>query len=185
MSANRAAGICRLGFTRYALSISVERPTFLLEMSQSPFMNKKGPDFLQFDSPWFFDPGTIRLPSPPEGLSVEEAARRSRAGQMAQPYILETEFERRLHLQPVFGAERDESGRTACARECVHTQDDGIHAVQTLSQTHCHAGPGRRFAREVLLSISTEDADHGGGLAPTLAATMRRRLDGCRRAACS
>jgi hypothetical protein len=66
MSANRAAGICRLGFTRYALSISVERPTFLLEMSQSPFMNKKGPDFLQFDSPWFFDPGTIRLPSPPE-----------------------------------------------------------------------------------------------------------------------
>lgn len=61
-------------------------------------MNKKGPDFLQFDSPWFFDPGTIRLPSPPEGLSVEEAARRLRAGQMAQPYILETEFERRLHF---------------------------------------------------------------------------------------
>lgn len=61
-------------------------------------MNKKGPSFLQFDSPWFFDPGTIRLPSPPDGLSAEEAVQRFRAGQLAQPYILETESERRLHF---------------------------------------------------------------------------------------
>lgn len=61
-------------------------------------MNKKGPSFLEFASPWCFDPGTIRLPSPPDGLSVEEAARRLREGQLGQPYILETESERRLHF---------------------------------------------------------------------------------------
>lgn len=61
-------------------------------------MNKKGPSFLQFASPWFFDPGTVRLPSPPDGLSAEEAARRLKEGQLEQPYILETESERRLHF---------------------------------------------------------------------------------------
>ena len=61
-------------------------------------MNKKGPSFLQFESPWYFDPGTIRLPSPPDGLSAEEAAQCLRAGQLTQPYILETESERRLHF---------------------------------------------------------------------------------------
>lgn len=61
-------------------------------------MTKKTVSFLQFDSPWFFDPGTIRLPSPPEGLSSEEIARRLKHGELEQPYILETASERRLHF---------------------------------------------------------------------------------------
>jgi spermidine synthase len=80
-------------------------------------MNKKGPSFLQFASPWFFDPGTIRLPSPPDGLSAEEAARRMREGQLAQPYILETESERRLHF-------------TQCAVQSVMSLDEP-HALVT------------------------------------------------------
>jgi spermidine synthase len=61
-------------------------------------MTKKTVSFLQFDSPWWFDPGTIRLPSPPAGLSSEEAARRLKYGELVQPYILETAEERRLHF---------------------------------------------------------------------------------------
>jgi len=61
-------------------------------------MNPNKLSFLQFASPWFFDPGIIRLPSPPEGLSEEEIARRLMDGELAQPYILETESERRLHF---------------------------------------------------------------------------------------
>lgn len=61
-------------------------------------MNPKKLSFLQFASPWFFDPGIIRLPSPPEGLSEAEIARRLVDGELAQPYILETGSERRLHF---------------------------------------------------------------------------------------
>jgi spermidine synthase len=63
-------------------------------------MNKKQLSFLQFASPWFFDPGTIRLPSPPDGLSPAEIARRLMDGKLTQPYILETDSERRLHFTP-------------------------------------------------------------------------------------
>ena len=61
-------------------------------------MNPKKLSFLQFASPWFFDPGIIRLPSPPEGVSEEEITRRLVDGELEQPYILETESERRLHF---------------------------------------------------------------------------------------
>lgn len=61
-------------------------------------MTHKTVSFLQFNSPWFFDPGTIRLPSPPAGLSREEIARRLKDGELMQPYILETASERRLHF---------------------------------------------------------------------------------------
>lgn len=61
-------------------------------------MTNKTVSFLQFNSPFFFDPGTIRLPSPPAGLSNEEIARRLRDGELMQPYILETASERRLHF---------------------------------------------------------------------------------------
>jgi len=61
-------------------------------------MIKKPLTFLQFASPWFFDPGTVRLPSPPEGMSCEEVSRRLLAGELMQPYILETDSERRLHF---------------------------------------------------------------------------------------
>ncbi|HWK48512.1 MAG TPA: hypothetical protein VNR40_01435, partial [Steroidobacter sp.] len=61
-------------------------------------MTKKSPSFLQFDSPWFFDPGTVRVPSPPKDLSSEEIARRLKYGELNQPYIMETSSERRLHF---------------------------------------------------------------------------------------
>jgi spermidine synthase len=56
------------------------------------------PTFLQFASPFFFDPGIVRLPSPPDGLSEEEVVRRLVDGELGQPYILETDSERRLHF---------------------------------------------------------------------------------------
>ncbi len=61
-------------------------------------MKQKKLSFLQFASPWFFDPGIVRLPSPPDGLSEQEIARRLVDGELAQPYILETDSERRLHF---------------------------------------------------------------------------------------
>lgn len=61
-------------------------------------MNPKKLSFLQFASPWFFDPGIVRLPSPPEGVSEEEIVRRLVDGELEQPYILETSSERRLHF---------------------------------------------------------------------------------------
>lgn len=61
-------------------------------------MTKKRLSFLQFESPWLFDPGIVRLYSPPEGMSEEEVLRRLRNGELAQPYILETTSERRLHF---------------------------------------------------------------------------------------
>ena len=63
-------------------------------------MNRQRPAFLQFASPWLFNPGTVRLPSPPDGLSAEEACRRLAEGSLVQPYILETEWERSLHFSP-------------------------------------------------------------------------------------
>lgn len=61
-------------------------------------MDKKGLSFLQFASPWLFNPGTVRLPSPPDGLSTEEASRRLVEGTLVQPYILETPSERCLYF---------------------------------------------------------------------------------------
>ena len=55
--------------------------------------------FVEFASPWVFNPGTVRLPSPPEGLSADEARQRLVNGQLAQqPYILETSAERCLYF---------------------------------------------------------------------------------------
>lgn len=69
-------------------------------------MNKRQLSFLQFASPWYFDPGTIRLPSPPEGLSREEISRRMLYGELTQPYILDTDSERRLHFRPYVAQSR-------------------------------------------------------------------------------
>jgi spermidine synthase len=61
-------------------------------------MNRERPSFLQFASPWSFNPGTIRLPSPPAGLSTAEVCRLLTEGNLVQPYLLETESERRLYF---------------------------------------------------------------------------------------
>jgi len=61
-------------------------------------MHTKKPTFLQFESPWLFKLGQVRLPSPPEGLDVEEISQRLKIGELVQPYIFETSSERRLHF---------------------------------------------------------------------------------------
>jgi spermidine synthase len=62
-------------------------------------MTEQRLSFMEFASPWFFNPGTVRLPSPPEGLSTNEVRERLLKGQLAQqPYILETPFERCLYF---------------------------------------------------------------------------------------
>ncbi len=62
--------------------------------------SKNQPPFLQFDSPWVLDPGTVRVLSPPDGLSEAEVSQRLKDGVLAHPYILETTSERRLHFAP-------------------------------------------------------------------------------------
>jgi hypothetical protein len=53
---------------------------------------------MRFDSPWLFNPGTVRLPTPPDGMSIEEARLRIIRGQLAQPCILETSSQRCLYF---------------------------------------------------------------------------------------
>lgn len=87
-------------------------------------MPKNRVPFLQFESPWSFDPGTVRLPSPPDGLSTQEAARRLLGGELKQPYIVETPSERRLHfshcsVQSVMHLEEPDALITAYTRKMM------------------------------------------------------------------
>jgi spermidine synthase len=62
-------------------------------------MTEQRLSFMEFKSPWCFNPGTVRLPSPPEGLSTDEVRERLLKGELAQqPYILETSSERCLYF---------------------------------------------------------------------------------------
>lgn len=61
-------------------------------------MHDKKSEILSFDCPWHFASGRIRLPSPPEGLSISEISRSLRDGALIQPYIFETSSERRLYF---------------------------------------------------------------------------------------
>lgn len=54
--------------------------------------------FMELPSPWPQEPGLVRLPFPPPDASAEEIVQRLRQGTLEQPYILETETERRLHF---------------------------------------------------------------------------------------
>jgi spermidine synthase len=62
-------------------------------MPQSP--NKK---WIEFASPWFSQPGTVRVlrQDPAEGLG--EVAKKAWRNELGQPYILDTLFERRMHF---------------------------------------------------------------------------------------
>ena len=46
-------------------------------------MTEQRLSFMEFESPWFFNPGTVRLPSPPDGLSTDEVRQRLMNGQLA------------------------------------------------------------------------------------------------------
>ena len=129
-------------------------------------MTEQRLSFMEFESPWLFNPGTVRLPSPPEGLSTDEVRQRLMEGQLAQPYILETSSERCLYftqanLQSVMSL--DEPDALIC---CVYAQDDGVSAVQPCSETHHDGRPRRRLAGEILLSQPARSSDHRGGNRP-------------------
>lgn len=61
-------------------------------------MSKRRRGLLQFDSPWDFDSGTVRLWEPAERVNSEEACRRERSVESTRPFILETDSERHLHF---------------------------------------------------------------------------------------
>ena len=62
-------------------------------------MTEQRLSFMEFESPWFFNPGTVRLPSPPDGLSTDEVRQRLMGGELPQqPLILETASERCLYF---------------------------------------------------------------------------------------
>ncbi len=63
-------------------------------------MSRRKPAFLQFESPWSFDPGIIRLPAP-DGLDVADVSRLLLSGELNRPYIFETASERCLHFTQV------------------------------------------------------------------------------------
>ena len=54
--------------------------------------------WLEFDSPWACQPGTVRVLRSADDDSRDELARRARRDELARPYIFETLFERRMHF---------------------------------------------------------------------------------------
>ena len=79
-------------------------------------MTEQRLSFMEFESPWFFNPGTVRLPSPPDGLSIDEVRRRLMTGQLAQPYILET-----------------------ASHRCLYFTQSNVQSVMSLAEPHIHA----------------------------------------------
>lgn len=59
--------------------------------------SKKLP-WLEFESPWACQPGKVRLRQPKEGATSAELAKRAWRDELAQPYIFESVFERRMHF---------------------------------------------------------------------------------------
>lgn len=58
----------------------------------------KKQQWLEFESPWSWQPGKVRIRQPAEAMSCDELARRACRDELKQPYIFETEFERRMHF---------------------------------------------------------------------------------------
>ncbi len=54
--------------------------------------------WIEFDAPWLFEPGVVRVLKKPATPTRDELLSRVYRNEMAQPYIVETEFERRLHF---------------------------------------------------------------------------------------
>jgi spermidine synthase len=53
---------------------------------------------VQLDSPWFFDPGVVRVFPPDDGSSDEELLQRLSRHEATRPYIVEDGHHRRLHF---------------------------------------------------------------------------------------
>jgi spermidine synthase len=87
-------------------------------------MTEQRLSFMEFESPWFFNPGTVRLPSPPDDLSTDEVRERLMTGQLAQPYILETSSHRCLYftqsnVQSVMSLDEPDALITAYTRKMM------------------------------------------------------------------
>jgi spermidine synthase len=54
--------------------------------------------WLDFESPWSCQPGTVRVRQPVGGLGREELAQLAWRDELAQPYLFDTASERRLHF---------------------------------------------------------------------------------------
>ncbi len=53
---------------------------------------------MEFESPWPCQPGKVRVIQPEAGVSPEVISNRAWRNELAQPYIFETLFERRMHF---------------------------------------------------------------------------------------
>jgi spermidine synthase len=60
--------------------------------------NNKPRELLAFASPWQWDPGIVRVPKPIDGISGDELINRVYRNETTRPYIIENDFERRLHF---------------------------------------------------------------------------------------
>jgi spermidine synthase len=54
--------------------------------------------WIEFESPWTCQPGTVRVLQPDPRISHEDLATRASRNQLKQPYIFDTVFERRMHF---------------------------------------------------------------------------------------
>jgi len=54
--------------------------------------------WLEFESPWACQPGTVRAIAPEDGVDAEFLSNKAWRNELEQPYIFETLFERRLHF---------------------------------------------------------------------------------------
>jgi spermidine synthase len=54
--------------------------------------------WLEFESPWACQPGTVRAMQSDENVGLADLSHRASRNEMARPYIFETLFERRMHF---------------------------------------------------------------------------------------
>ena len=54
--------------------------------------------WLELESPWECQPGTLRVMHSAENVSPDELAKRACRDELKRPYIFETVFERRMHF---------------------------------------------------------------------------------------
>jgi spermidine synthase len=54
--------------------------------------------WLEFESPWACQPGTVRVRQPKQGVTRDELAKRAWRDELTQPYIFDSLYERRMHF---------------------------------------------------------------------------------------
>lgn len=58
----------------------------------------KTPRWIEFESPWACQPGTVRVIQPEPSVSCEDLSNRAWRNELTQPYIFDTAYERRMHF---------------------------------------------------------------------------------------